>query len=59
MFLDRKAMWKCTHCDFAVTGHGVRRIFMEIKNDINKLEDMEFGPERLQMCEQVIRIFSR
>jgi hypothetical protein len=46
-------MWKCTHCDFAVTGHGVKRIYYEIKNEISKLEDMEFGPERLEMGEKV------
>lgn len=53
--LDENCKWKCSHCEFATPGTAIRKVLSVIQDEIDVLQSMEFGPERLEKCEQIFR----
>ncbi|KAK9505377.1 hypothetical protein O3M35_009451 [Rhynocoris fuscipes] len=53
--LDNDAPWKCTHCDYGITGAGVQKVYTVIQNELEELELMPFGPERIECGERLLK----
>lgn len=52
---DENCQWKCSHCKFAATNNSISKVLSVIQAEIDSVQCIEFGPERLEKCEQLIR----
>lgn len=54
-FKDKNCAWKCSHCDFTTTSSAIRKVLSVIQAEVDSLQSIEFGPERLEKCEKIFR----
>lgn len=54
-FKDENGIWKCSHCEFTTTASSIRKVLSVIQAEVDTMQTIDFGPERLELCEQIFR----
>jgi hypothetical protein len=55
--LNDAAKWKCTHCDFVTTGASIQRAVALMQQEVDAVQNLEYGAERLEQYERLFRKF--
>ncbi|XP_073992221.1 SET domain-containing protein SmydA-8-like [Rhodnius prolixus] len=53
--LDNDAPWNCNLCDNAITAAGVQKVYKVVQDELEELEQIPFGPEKIEAAEKRLK----
>lgn len=54
-FKDENCLWKCSRCEFTTAASSIRKVLSVVQAEVDSLQSIDFGSERLEKCEQIFR----